>query len=303
MMTEDRTQDTGLPTRLRVSVETITPNEAEMYLSNMNNPRRLRDAVVKRYARDMARGDWHVGTSAISFDALGALRDGQHRLSACIEANTALTTVVYRGIGEGAVLNMDRGLKRMWADTLKARGIPNANNVQSAVVLAWRWDRGLFAEGSTRYAATNSELENWLAANPTMIDRVHDAARLRGQMGCVVAPMSAFLHRAHTIDPDAAALAVELLYTGDVPSSSPLRKLRDRSMMSVGKRRGGSLNQIIELAICCKAWNAWVNERPMQVLAWRRGPSVRESFPDLQDANGNTYPFPDVMARWEGEEG
>ena len=303
MMTEERTQ-VELPTRLRTTVEVIYPETAELYLANMDNPRKLRDMVVDRYARDMANGAWHVGTSAISFDADGVLRDGQHRLTACIRAGVPFVTVVYRGIGEGAVLNMDRGLKRMWADVLKSRGIPNANNLQSAVVLGWRWDGGLFRDGGMRNAPTHAELEDWLALNETVIDRVHEAVRLRAAIGCVVAPMSAFLHRTHIIDPGASALMVELLHSGDVPPSSPLRKLRDRTMMSVGRRRGGALNQITELAVQSKAWNFWTQDRPMQLLSWRRGPSVRESFPDLQDANGNVYPFPDVVARIEeGDEG
>ena len=289
MMTEERTQ-VELPTRLRTTVEQIYPETAELYLANMDNPRKLRDMVVDRYARDMANGAWHVGTSAISFDADGVLRDGQHRLTACVKAGVPFETVVYRGIGEGAVL--------------KSRGVANANNVQSAVVLGWRWDQGLFREGGMRYTPTYSELEDWLALNETMIDRVHDAARLRGAIGCVVAPMAAFLHRAYAIDSEATALAVDLLHSGDVPPTDPLRKLRDRSMMSVGKRRGGALNQIVELAVCDKAWNAWVQGRTIQLLSWRRGPSIRESFPDLQDANGNVYPFADVVARFEeGDEG
>lgn len=296
---EDRSID--LPTRLRVSVETIHPETAELYLAHMNNPRKLRAAVVERYARDMAAGHWHVGTSAISFDPDGILRDGQHRLQACIAAGVALETVVYRGVGEGAVLNMDRGLKRMWADTLKARGIPNANNVQSATMLAWRWDHGLFAQGRMANTATHSELEDWLGDHPEFIDCVHHAVRCRAAIGCNVAAMSSFFHRVGTIDAEAAGLFIEQLHSGDAPVTSPVRKLRDRTMLTANKRRAGALSQVVELAVACKAWNAWITGRQIQLLSWRRGPSVRESFPDLVEAHGSIWPFPDVLARMEGD--
>lgn len=296
----DLAERTALPTRLKVSVETITPELAQVYLANMDNPRKLRDAVVKRYARDMANGDWHIGTSAISFDARGVLRDGQHRLQACIDSGVPLETVVYRGVGEGAVLNMDRGLKRAWSDVLKARGVPNSANVQSAVVLSWRWDHGLFTEGSARYTATNSELEAWLADHPEFIDCVHEAVLLRRDIGCKVSAMAAFIHRTQVIDPEASALMVEMLKTGDVPPANPIRKLRDRTMVNANRSRGGALAQIVDLAVCCKAWNAWITGRQIQLLSWRRGPSVRESFPDLVEQHGSVWPFPDVVARMEG---
>ena len=300
MMTEERTPE-ELPTRpprLQVSVETIPPEMAELYLSVMNNPRKLREPVVIRYARDMTARKWHVGTSAISFDDKGVLRDGQHRLQAVILSGVPLETVVHRNVDEGAVLNMDRGLKRMWSDHLKARGIHNAGAVQSSVTLAWRWDHGLFAFGAMRNAATYAELEDWLDAHPGFEDYVQQAVHLRGQIGSNVAAMAAFMYRTSVIDPGASSLFFELLDTGDVPPANPIRKLRDRTLANHSRRRG-SLSQITELAVSAKTWNAWVQGRTFQHLSWRRGPSVRESFPDLEDAHGNVYPFPDVVAEME----
>lgn len=298
-MTQHRTD---LPTRLKVSVETVTPALAATYLANMNNPRKLRDAVVDRYARDMAAGHWVVGTSAISFDALGVTRDGQHRLQACIKAGVPFETVVHRGITEDAVLNMDRGLKRAWADALKARGLPNANNLQSATVLAWRWDHGLFGHGRMANAPTIPELEDWFEANPQFVDNVHDAVSLRAAIGCNTAAMASFIYRTQTIDAEASALMVDQLRSGDLAATSPLRKLRDRTMITSNSRRRGALGQVVELAVACKSWNAWVTGRSIQNLSWRRGPSVRESFPDLVDDTGTTWPFPDVVARMMGDE-
>lgn len=286
---------TELEYRLLVSVETITPNDAASFLEHMNNPRRLRPGKVSHYAKDMAAGRWEVGTSAIKFDRAGMLRDGQHRLWACIEADAPFRTVVYRNVTDAAVDNTDRGMVRQWADVLNGRGVANTHALQSACTLGWRWDRSAVFDP---LSPTIGELEDWLAAHPHTHDAVRDGLRIRSHIGGRVSIYGSFLTRAATIDFDAADRFVEALSSGaNLAPDDAVHRLRDRLLANAHfavKSRG---NQGVELAIVCKAWNAWITGKPVRQLAFRRGASMRESFPDLVDGEGRTYPFPDVERR------
>ena len=63
---------------MKVTIEVITPQLAETYLTaNVGNRPVLR-RVVARYAREMAAGNWLLTHQGIAFDSQGKLVDGQH---------------------------------------------------------------------------------------------------------------------------------------------------------------------------------------------------------------------------------
>lgn len=286
---------TQLEHRLKTSVETITPADAARYLANMNNPRRLRPAKVAFYAKDMAAGRWEVGTSAIKFDSSGMLRDGQHRLQACILADAPFRDVVYRNVTDAAVANTDRGMVRQWADTLHGRGISNTHATQAAVSLGWRWDEGSLFD---TVAPTIAEMEDWLVDNPTVIDAVTEGLRIRSHIGGRTSIYGAFLNRTHAIDLDASDRFVEALVTGaNLAADDAAKRLRDRLLGHAHFGIKSRSTQAVELAVFCKAWNAWITGKPMRQLHFRWGPSMREAFPHLVDGDGRVHPFPDITAR------
>lgn len=280
---------------LHVSVETIVPADAARYLENIRNPRRLRPRKVSIYASDMAAGHWAVGSSSLKFDAAGALRDGQHRLAACIEAGVPFTTVVHWNVSDEAIANTDRGMNRQWADELRGKGMANAHGVQGAVYLSWRWDTGqLLSTSITSHAVpTASEAEAWLEANPSIVDQVSMAQRVVKPLGAKLTVAAAFFHRASQIDLDAADRMLESLRTGaHLDVDDPIRRLRERLQQDRMYRAvTGRDHQTVELGLFCKSWNAWQTGKQMRQLSFR----VVERFPNLVDAEGNVHPFPDVM--------
>lgn len=285
---------------LRVTVETITPVEAAGYLENIRNPRRLRPRKVAVYATDMRAGHWWVGSSSLKFDAAGALRDGQHRLAACIEAGVPFTTVVHWNVSDEAIANTDRGMNRQWADELRGRGIANAHGLQGAVYLSWRWDNGLLLTTTitSHTVPTASEADAWLADNPGIINQVSMAQRVVKPLGAKLTVAAAFFHRASAIDLDAADRMLESLRTGaHLDVDDPIRRLRERLQQDRMYRAAtGRDHQTVELGLFCKAWNAWQTNKQMRQLSFR----VVERFPHLVDAEGNVHPFPDVARHTSG---
>lgn len=116
------------------NVMTITPQMAEEMLTHniVNRPLALRR--VHTYATDMKNGAWELNGESIRFNDKGELIDGQHRLSAIVEANIPIRIYVTKGVDSSVTL-FDRGKARNEADSLIIGGMPKelANNSNIAI--------------------------------------------------------------------------------------------------------------------------------------------------------------------------
>lgn len=83
---------------LDITIETIDPGQAALYLSNNAKHRPIKDKKVAEYMSEMRDGKWRLNGKTICFDSTGRLLNGQHRLSAVIRSGVSLTTVVVRGL-------------------------------------------------------------------------------------------------------------------------------------------------------------------------------------------------------------
>lgn len=83
---------------LEVSVEVINPSEAAAYLQNNAMHRKIKQKKVDAYVGEMRDGKWQLNGKALIFDSNGRLLNGQHRLSAVVQSDVPLTTVVIRGV-------------------------------------------------------------------------------------------------------------------------------------------------------------------------------------------------------------
>ena len=83
---------------LTVTVDIINPEEAAAYLKNNAMHRKIKQKKVDEYMNQMVDGKWKLNGKALIFDSNGRLLNGQHRLSAVVQAGTPLTTLVIRGV-------------------------------------------------------------------------------------------------------------------------------------------------------------------------------------------------------------
>ena len=68
----------------------ITPEMAKLTLSETNKKNRpFSSAKVIDYSKDMQNENWSLNGETIKFGSDGLLKDGQHRLEACVRANTS----------------------------------------------------------------------------------------------------------------------------------------------------------------------------------------------------------------------
>lgn len=111
----------------------ITPQEAFKMLEKNSSNRRLRQQTVEVYAEEMKLGKWQLNGETIKFATNGELKDGQHRLSACVLSGIPLETYV---IYDNDCSIFDYGAKRTPADILKLKDkdSPIANTLIAAGV-------------------------------------------------------------------------------------------------------------------------------------------------------------------------
>ena len=104
---------------MKTTLETITPTMAEKYLEkNHQGNRHLRVTHVGNLAAAMSRGEWIPNHQGISFDVLGNLNDGQHRLRAIIQYGHPIQMNVTRDVPVDSFKTVDIGIKRSVADVL-----------------------------------------------------------------------------------------------------------------------------------------------------------------------------------------
>ena len=101
--------------------EIITPDRAADYLTHNVKNRKLRQSVVRQYARDMKNDKWQVSPQGISFYQNGNLADGQTRLNAIIMADKPVEIYVTYDVPNDTTIQ-DRGAKRTSSDILYMAG-------------------------------------------------------------------------------------------------------------------------------------------------------------------------------------
>lgn len=260
---------------IQMKIEKVTPAKAATFLKGNDSNRTIRKNAVKRYARDMKAGNWLESGDPIRFNGDGTLLDGQHRLSAIIESGMPQKMIVIRGLDKKSMLAMDTGAKRTFADVLKLQGFKNTNLTAAAI----RWCV-LYEDPERKVCfdqATNSEMMNWLAANP----QITDCVNMVGSNNNVIikkirTPLSAirlYAKNKHDWDLFVAKLASGL----ELTEGDPIHALR-RYVENISIATHKPL-PIIMHACVVKAWNAYMNGQSIRLLGFKAGGSAPEEFP------------------------
>lgn len=264
--------------RIPVSrVVTVTPEVAEAFLSRASVNRRLDKGRVKSLVGSILRDEWKLTHQGIAFDEAGVLLDGQHRLHAIIEANTAVRMFVFDGLSEDVFPVLDTGKRRSAADTLLSTGekyLPLLSSTIRHVILframpneSWSGARAYVSNDQIlaayygdkdRYAeavATGRELSKYLFASQTAVAVGYFLTTevAPGVHPAEIEEWISGLKSGASLDPDDARLALR-----EVPKETQKRG---------SKRKMGLRDQV---AIYIKAWNAWVQSEKAGVLQLRR---------------------------------
>ncbi len=262
---------------LRASVELIDAAVAEKLLSNNELNRKISGVVVDKYARDMRDGRWRLNGQTIKISASGKLMDGQHRLEAVKKAGRPFYAIVVRGVPETAFGSLDVGRRRALGEVLRDQGETNTSILASGLRWFWMFKYGYVL--SANISPTNGELLEVLAKNPGIRDSVKFTSQIREIMGGGLA--AALHYRFGRIEPALADEFFSRLIDGiDLSAVSPIYHLRERLLRTRAVYRI-RISDGERAALAIKAWNAFKEHRPLQILAWRNKGPAREALPEI----------------------
>jgi hypothetical protein len=231
-------QDPGV---YAMTVETIGPERAEEYLAANRGNRNIVQAHVAALARDIRNGQWMFNAQPICFSVSGRLLNGQHRLSAVLEAGQPIEVLVMRNLPEEAFPTYDKQAKKAPALDRMFEDFGDKALISATAVLLWR--RELRPEGEPNARPTSSEIREVIREHPELM-RFRGFARKLVRYGRA----SALVYAAYRIirsNPDLGRVFLDRLETAaNLPAGHIILKLRDRM---IDLRKADQNTQIDEI--------------------------------------------------------
>jgi hypothetical protein len=226
-----------------LAIETVTPAMAARYLTHNTLNRKIVAAHVDAIARDIRAGNWMMNAQPICFARDGRLLNGQHRLSAVIQAGESIEVPVMRGLPEEAYATYDIHAKK--GPQLGA-GFENFGDrplVAAAAVLLWK--RELKPSGIRNAKPTPSEVMKIVEQHPRLLElRTFGRKMIEFGRGSVLAYAAYCIERD---DPELGRIFLERFETGaDLPRGHLILELRKR-MQILRRERVSQDDQLKEM--------------------------------------------------------
>ena len=254
----------------------MTPTKAMGMLEKNSNNRSSRQALVEQYASDMRNGLWNAENGeTIKVDSDGGLLDGQHRLMAVVESGVTVKMVVVTGLSPSGRETIDTGLSRTAGDILYLAGHTSDSTILATAakylcVLEERGIANITIYRPSKRSILAKFLDNSEGLNKSLsMIKTLEAKKVMG-LG-----MATFFHYVFSqIDEHKADLFFHGLGIGTgLISTSPIYRLREKFLLSRVQKKL-RLTNVDQVAFTIKAWNAYLFNRPVSVLRWKRSEGV-----------------------------
>lgn len=143
----------------------ITPEVAKTLLNEYNEQNRPVSKInVSALVKQINENLWVLNGETITFNDMGNLTNGQHRLLSLIETGETLLFLVVTGLNYESFKTIDTGRKRQGSDILAIENIPNAT-AASAIV------KFIYAFKNNKHSANRNSNRN--LTNPELSDYLH----------------------------------------------------------------------------------------------------------------------------------
>ncbi len=122
----------------RVEKVFVTPEMATEWLAKNVKNRNIVKGHLSALEQVLLRGEWVLNGDTIRFGKDGFLKDGQHRLAACVNTGVGFWTFVAYGLEDDAFDTIDTNSRpRRVADVLSIHQHGKANALAACVKLLW----------------------------------------------------------------------------------------------------------------------------------------------------------------------
>lgn len=247
----------------------VTPRMAREWLTESKKKNRpIVQKQVERLVKDMKDGKWRDDGSPIKFDRAGNILDGQHRLTACIEAGFSFYALVVRDLDEDTFLVMDQVKPRTASDNLfiLGKGSPGVLSSAASWVLRYKKRKGQLAPRIER-----ADVVRFCMETPHLEDCVTWATKKRGTSLVPLSLAAAMLFIFSEIDEaDADSFMNQVMTGANLAEKTPALVLREKIIAGKGTaHRSFDRDTPFALAVYC--WNAFRQGRPIQRVMWKEG--------------------------------
>jgi hypothetical protein len=215
----------------------------------------------------------------IIFGKSGALLSGVLRLQACIEAGASFPSLIIRGVDDGHFETIDSVRRRTVADILTIRKEPNGRMLGAALAVLWRYANDDYVS-PRRSSPSAQALLQVLENNPGIRDSMklaHDASRFMSS--AVAGTLHYLFTRANAVNAD---LFFEPLLDEEI-STGPIFLLRQQ--LAALRDARGAKSQGVLLALCIKAWEAFISESEMKQLRFVLGSDKAPRVSNVDEAS------------------
>jgi len=255
----------------KIEVSTIPPEMARQWLNeNYSLNRPINPRQVERLVRFMKEGNWTFDGAPIRFDKHGNLLDGQHRLTACIEADFPFQSVIIRGLEPESFFFMDQGTTRTASNNLAILGKSNTNHLAATGSWVLRYKK---KKGQLQHLIERMDVVEFASNAPKLEECVAWASRHKfGPISTSLCAAILFVFR-EIDDAKAFEFMGDVAMGANLAKGSPALSFRNRIIAETSGRR--QLAPSVTFAFAVVAWNAFRKGRALSKLHWRED----EDFP------------------------
>lgn len=250
----------------------VTPGLASELLKSNHDNRGIRPIKVGQFAADMRKGAWALNGEPIIVAKSGEINDGQHRLTAVIDANTVIPMLFVFGIDRDARLTVDQGSARSASDFLGMEGVEHAAICAVIARLVIAIERENYQRLYRENEITNAEIRARVAADPAIGEAAHYASTVYRFTRQFAAPgvVGAAFYLLNDVNPVDAREYMDRVCIGEgLKRTDPAFAVRD-ALYSLGRSaRGKKLEAIF------RGWTKHRCNQPLKIA------KVLGSFPAL----------------------
>lgn len=254
----------------------ITPEVALAILTDLNKGNRTKKPEeIRRYANDMKDGRWAMTGESIKFGTDGLLKDGQNRLSACVQANVSFATHIVFGIDPNVFANIDRGKNRNPADVFYIAGIKYPADTSAAV----RW---ILLVEQDQVKSRETYQPDHLLREYNKLDKVElekcvsVARKIKSDTRFPVGPLAALYYLVRQKNEEDADGFFKKWATG---SPHAVQQKLQKKLMRMAAESNGRVHDVVRTALLVQAWNHYVKGQKGAITKFNW--SLAMPFPEI----------------------
>jgi len=268
---------------MRIELTEITPEQALNMLSrNTLRQRTLTKSRVNKLAHAIIAGQWKITHQPIAIDPQGNLLDGQHRLSAIVEAGQAVKIHIAWDADPETFGVIDVGGSRTTGNILQIAGYTNVSFLGACARLLLAYDAVAGTTqslGSASRLLTQQDILDFLEQTEeghylsSAIIRAGGTAAALGHYGLTTG-LGVFIDLIEVRSgwPDTAQEFLSRLHDGaELPAGSPILALRRYFIGGGVQVTSHSRKAEMTLALLLKCWNDYVNKKERSIAVFKLG--------------------------------